>query len=199
MGAQVVRRVPWVVAAVLVTWAAAPPARSTTVERLTPAELVARAETIVWGDVVDVQADWDAGHQRIYTAVQVAPRELLKGPQAPVVALKLPGGERDGIACVFHGMPRFDRGEEVVLHVTAANPRSGVRVPVGLGQGVRRIFRPARGAAMATRDTRDLGLVLPGARGVLPGALDTDTLDGLLGSIRAEVARQHAAAAGGPR
>ncbi|MBX3465770.1 MAG: hypothetical protein KF878_02595 [Planctomycetes bacterium] len=171
-------------------------ARSTTVEALEPEDLVARAEAIVWGDVVAVRADWDERRTRIYTHVEVAPRETLKGGPAPTVALKLPGGEVDGVVSVVHGVPRFRPGEEVVLHVTAAHARSGVRVPVGLGQGLHRVVRPGHGPAIATRDTRDLHLARPGVAGVQPGARDARPLDDLLQAIRGEVARQ---ATGGPR
>lgn len=165
-------------------------ARSTTVEALSDQELVARAESIVWGDVVQVRAEREGN--RIYTHVEVAPREVLKGPPAPTVRLKLPGGEVGDVVSVFHGMPRFRTGEEVVVHATAAHARSGVRVPVGLGQGVHHVLRPAHGGPVATRDTRDLHLVLPGATGARAGAQEEVPLDDLLSAIRAEVARQSA-------
>lgn len=169
-------------------------ARPTTVEALSAEDLVERAEAIVWGDVVQVRAGWEG--RRIYTEVQVAPRETLKGQPAATVRLKLPGGEVDGVVSVFHGMPRFDLGEEVVVHTTAAHARSGVRVPVGLGQGVHHVVRPAHGAAVATRDTRELHLVRPGVAGGRTGTRDEVALDDLLGSIRAEVARQRGAGGG---
>lgn len=169
-------------------------ARSTTVEALSSEELVTRAESIVWGDVVQVHAAWEG--RRIYTQVEVAPREVLKGQPVPTVSLKLPGGEVDGVASVFHGMPRFRLGEEVVVHASAAHARSGVRVPVGLGQGVHHVVRPAHGRAIATRDTRDLNMVTPGVAAGRTGSREEVALDDLLGSIRAEVARQRD---GGPR
>src|SRR5690606_10553879 len=86
-------------------------ARSTTVEALGPEDLVERAEAVVWGDVVQVRAVREG--RRIYTHVEVAPREVLKGQPAATVDLKLPGGEVDGVVSVYHGMPRFDLGEEV--------------------------------------------------------------------------------------
>jgi hypothetical protein len=172
-------------------------ARSTTVEAISEEELVTRAEAIVWGDVVQVRAAWEG--RRIYTQVEVAPRETLKGQPAATVTLKLPGGEVDGVASVIHGMPRFRMGEEVVVHATAAHARSGVRVPVGLGQGVHHVLRPAHGQPTATRDTRDLHLVMPGVAGAQAGAREEVALDDLLGRIRAEVARQQQRGNGGGR
>lgn len=170
-------------------------ARSTTVEELDPTELVARSETIVWGDVVSVRSGWDDRHTRIFTHVEVTSREALKGDGARLT-LKLPGGEADGLVSVIHGMPQFREGEEVVLHLTARHPRSGVCLPVGLGQGVYRVLRPAHGAVTAARDTRELHLVRPGVTGAQPGASTEVELETLLRSIRDEVARQRA---GGPR
>lgn len=166
-------------------------ARSTTVEELTSAELVARSELIVWGDVVSVRAGWDDRHTRIFTHVEVTSRESLKG-DVRLVTLKLPGGEADGLVSVIHGMPQFRQGEEVVVHLTAQHPRSGVRLPVGLGQGVHRVLRPANGPVVAARDTRELHLVRPGVAGGQPGTSSEVELDTLLRSIRDEVARQAA-------
>lgn len=193
MRATTLRRA--LVAALAISLWPAIEARPTTVEALDPEELVARAEAIVWGDVVRVQVEREG--RRIFTHVEVAPRETLKGQAAPTVSLKLPGGVLDGVAMVFHGMPRFEAGEEVVLHATPAHPRSGVRVPVGLGQGVHRVLRPAHGRALATRDTRELHMVMPGGAGARAGAREEVPLDDLLATIRAEVARQRDA--GRPR
>ena len=95
-------------------------ARSTTVEELDSVQLVARSETIVWGDVVSVRSGWDDRHTRIFTQVEVTSREALKGApgDGTRVTLKLPGGEADGLVSVIHGMPQFREGEEVVLHLT---------------------------------------------------------------------------------
>lgn len=171
-------------------------ARSTSVERLDDEELASRSHRILWGDVVSVRTAWDDAGERIFTHVEVAPRETLKGAPAALVALKLPGGEVGDTAYVIHGMPRFRTGEEVVLHLTDAHARSGVRLPVGLGQGVHRVLRPAHGPALAARDTRDLHLVLPGVAGAQPGARQEEPLDDLLRRIRETVERQ---ARGGPR
>lgn len=170
-------------------------ARSTTVEELTSAELVARSELIVWGDVVSVRSGWDDRRTRIFTQVEVTSREALKG-DVTRVTLKLPGGEADGLVSVIHGMPQFREGEEVVVHLSGRHPRSGVRVPIGLGQGVHRVLRPASGPVMAARDTRELHLVRPGVAGGQPGTTSEVELETLLRSIRDEVARQ---GAGGPR
>lgn len=175
------------------------PASSATVERLDHAALTGRAGRILWGDCVATRAEWNAERTRIFTTVRFARREVLKGEDEAVVEVKLPGGELDGRALVIHGMPRFEPGQEVVLFLTERHPRSGVSLPVGLGQGVFEVDRRG-GRAVARRDTRGLELVTPGQPGGGdPGGLEELGLDELLAGTRAEVARQGGARGNGGR
>lgn len=198
-GPPLARTLSFASLALLSLLALAPEARSTSVERLEPAEVVSRARTIVWGDCVRVQPEWDEDRRRILTRVQLAPRELIKGEAAAVVELKLLGGELDGMAYVIHGMPRFREGGEYVVQATAPHPRSGVVVPVGLGQGVHVVERRAGRPARATRDLRDLQLVTPGVQGGAPGALEGEPLDDVLARLRGLVAAERTRAGGAGR
>ncbi len=184
-------------AAVVVLFLLLGPARSTTVERLPLEALVERSETVAHGDCVAVRTEWDAGRTRIYTRVSIAPREVLKGgagADRALLELVLPGGELDGMAYVVHGMPRARVGEELVVFATAAHPRSGVRLPCGLGQGLWTVERAGRAAPAAVRDTRELRLVERGVAGGEAGGVERAPLDDLLARVRAEAARQR-----GPR
>lgn len=177
------------VAALVILWTS--PARSTSVEQLDRAQVVERAAAILWGDCTSVEAEWDESRTRIFTRVRIVPREVLKGDrQLAALELKLPGGERDGKVYVVHGMPRFQPGQELVLCASAPHPKSGVRVPIGLGQGVWQVERRAGAAGLARRDTRELMLMTPGARGGRSGALEELPLSELLERLRGEVARQ---------
>lgn len=165
-------------------------ASSTSVEALDEAAIINRSATILWGDCREVEAEWDEGHTRITTRVRFTPREVLKGDaQLSALELKLPGGERDGMAYVVHGMPRFQPGQEVVVCASQRHPRSGVCVPVGLSQGLWRVERAA-GESTARRDTRELQLIEPGARGGRAGAVEEVPLTDLLERLRGEVRRQ---------
>lgn len=176
-------------AAALVVALPARPAFSTSVEALSPEELVERAQTIVWGDCISVRPEWNRARTKILTRVQLASREVLKGDRAPTVELLLPGGELDGMAYVIHGMPRFREGQEAVVHVTAAHATSGVRLPVGLGQGVHTVER-AGARPIVRRDLRDLNFVIRGQPGGLQGGIDEEPLDDMLVRVRTLVTAQ---------
>lgn len=114
-------------------------AYATTVERLALADLVARAERIVEGVVVEALPAEDLrGRPAMRVVVEVG--EALKGEAAAVCAFLVPGGiDKEGVALVVPGMPRFEKDERVVLFVSGASS-AGLRVPIGLGQGT---FRAA--------------------------------------------------------
>ncbi|MGE0707703.1 MAG: hypothetical protein AB7N76_08555 [Planctomycetota bacterium] len=165
-------------------------AESTSVKRLTHEELVRDAERIVHADCTDSSPEWDPSRTRVFTRVRFRVREGFKGGEDSGLELLIPGGSLGGIVHVVHGMPTFQPGEEVVLYATAAHPKSGVRVPVGLDQGCYRIQREREGGrARARRDMRELLLVEPGKRAV-QGERETVTLDELTAKVRGEVTRQ---------
>ena len=178
----------------------ATPAWSTSVERLDHAQLVEHASTIFWGRCLEVRCEWNAERTQIFTVARFAPSAVLKGERQAVVELKVPGGRLDGKAYVIHGMPTFTAGEEAVVYVTRPHSKSGVCVPVGLGQGYYKVDRTGRDGrpAVARRDTRDLNLVDPDdPQGAGPGRVEHLPLDRLLERVRAEVERQRRAS--GPR
>ncbi len=186
-------------AAALVVAVPARPAYSTSVEPLSAEELVDHAQTIVWGDCISVRTEWNRERTKILTRVQLASREVLKGDRAPTVELLLPGGELDGMAYVIHGMPRFREGQEAVVHVTAPHATSGIRLPVGLGQGVHTVERTGA-QPVVRRDLRDLNFVVRGQPGGLQGGVDEEPLEDMLVRVRGlvtELARR--APAGGGR
>jgi hypothetical protein len=110
---------------------------ASTVERLTLAEVVARAERIVEGEVSAVESAADL-RGRPATRVTIDVKTSLKGDAEARVSLLFPGGvDAQGNVLVFPGVPAFRKGETVVLLVTAPS-RAGLRLPVGLGQGAYR-------------------------------------------------------------
>ncbi|MEZ6183950.1 MAG: hypothetical protein R3F62_02950 [Planctomycetota bacterium] len=158
-------------------------AGSTTVESLSEEQMLSRSACVFWGDCLDSRPEWSADHQRIYTRVRFAPREMLKGKAMPLVELLVPGGELDGKAYVIHGMPRIRAGAEVVLFASEPHPKSQVCVPVGLGQGVYFVQRDAS-VPQAKRDLRDLRVLKPGETQSRPGRLEVVELDALLNRLR---------------
>ena len=76
--------------------------------------------------------------QGLFTDVRLRVLDVLKGDDVPSrFVMRLVGGAgRDGLALTIPGMPKFKRGERVVLFLETTN--TGF-VPCGLGQGVWRI------------------------------------------------------------
>jgi len=184
--------------AILAVLLFAQPGEPTAVKKLDDSGLVSNATTIFHGDCLKVEPEWDRSGKRIYTRVTFAPREVLKGTNQATVELLLPGGRMDGKAYVLHGIPTFTRGEEAVVYASARHKRSGICVPVGLGQGVFRVKRSAKGrvAPRATRDTRDLLVVDMKKRSAKKGKRETRDLGTLLRDVRSEVTRQRRAKKG---
>lgn len=95
-------------------------------------ELVARAEQIVVGTVVDVSEGVD-GSGRPATFVTLSDLEVLKGDAAATVTVRLYGGRVGDRGVYVPDMPRFTVGERNVLFV-AGNGRD-VCPLVGVWQG----------------------------------------------------------------
>ena len=170
------------------------PARASSVEALDDQELVKRAERIVHADVLRITVEWDDAHTRLFTIVELSPRETLKG-DAGVVTLKFPGGSRDGITTIVHGMPTFKVGEEVVVFVSSRHPKSGVCLPIGLGQGKWSCETDEKGRRVARRTLHGVHLVgKPGAPDPFARMTTETPRDELLTSVRDEVGRQRKAA-----
>src|SRR2546428_107957 len=91
------------------------PALASSVEPLSDEELVRRSDVIVHARVARVHVEWDSSHARLFTHVELDRKAALKGNVAAVVTLCIPGGSRDGMTTVIHGMPSFTEGEEVVV------------------------------------------------------------------------------------
>jgi hypothetical protein len=110
---------------------------ASTVERLTLAEVVARAERIVEGEVSAVECAADF-RGRPATRVTIEVKTNLKGDAKSQLSFLFPGGvDAQGNRLVIPGVPAFRKGETVVLLVTAPS-KAGLRLPVGLGQGAYR-------------------------------------------------------------
>lgn len=177
--------------ALLATLLLALPAHATAVKKLSDADLVRDAKLIARAECLSVTTEWCRARRRILTRVRFSISETLKGSEQTAVEVLLPGGERDGMSYVVHGMPEFRAGEEVVLFLTGTHRKSGICLPVGLGQGLYRIKREEGKKAAALRDTRSLLLVESG-QSPRKGRLERVDLDELLSTVKAEVARQKA-------
>ncbi len=173
----------------LATLLFATPAQATAVKKLSDADLVRDAKLIARAECLSVSTEWGPQRKRIFTRIRFAVTATLKGAERTSLEVLLPGGERDGLSYVVHGMPEFRPGEEVVLFLTGAHKKSGICVPVGLGQGLYRIKRESGKKAAAVRDTRSLLLVESG-QSPRQGSVERLDLDDLLDTVKTEVTRQ---------
>jgi hypothetical protein len=110
-------------------------------------EMVTASRAIVHGRVVDVRSEPTADRSRIATYVTVEVEEHLKGNLGPTVTFRVPGGEVGRYRRVIVGAPRFDRGDEVIVFLSARGP--SIPYVFGLSQGVYRVSR-AEGRAVVT-------------------------------------------------
>jgi hypothetical protein len=113
------------------------PAAASMILAMDLADLTARAEQIVVGEVMSVSSAWDKKHQRIFTTVQLRVAESWKGqmPGDGRLTIVQPGGAAEGIEMRVHGMPGFAAGERAVLFLRGTVQQS--LSVVGMGQGKR--------------------------------------------------------------
>jgi hypothetical protein len=99
-------------------------ANASTVRQVSFDELVARSELVFHGRVIRVQSQQAPDTQSIYTEVEFQIIEQLIG-QVPGDTLKLifPGGQKDGIKIVVHGLKLPQHGEEGVYFVENTSQR----------------------------------------------------------------------------
>ena len=150
-------------------------------------ELTAGADQIVVGDVVSVQATWDASHRSIYSTIEVNVQESWKGspPANGRISIRQPGGKVGEIEMTVHGMPSFSAGERTLLFLKRAQV-------VGMGQGKRRLYRePGSQRWLAQPRKASTEVVVIGSKGHLAAAADDqpEMLDSLREQVRALVAR----------
>jgi len=144
-------------------------ASGTTVVQKDLPELCAEARTAFLGTVADVRSQWTEsaprGIETIVTFTRVTP---LLGNPGPEPAIRLPGGEVDGMREEVAGLPRFHRGERVILLLGAGG---GVRPIAGFHQGLFRVMDVPSGPVVLSADRHpplagaggDVDAVAPGA------------------------------------
>lgn len=114
-------------------------AASTAVEAADLPGLVARADWIGDFQVLESQAAMlpDGRIETRYTLATLAP---LKGAQAAIQEVRMPGGEVAGRGLVLPGLPQWRVGQRLILFLSAPTTGPGWRLPVGLGAGAFEVF-----------------------------------------------------------
>lgn len=174
-----------VLATMLLILSLAPRLGAATVQRMDLDDLTAASHAIAHGRIAAARAEWDAARTLIYTVYTVEVLESLKGAPGPVLEVREPGGELDGLNMTAAGVPVFAVGEEAVLFLWT-DPRGRHQV-TGFEQGAVRLQTDPRTGVKTARRTIRLG----SARGPSssPGALTSSSLSLLFNQIRSSVAK----------
>jgi hypothetical protein len=117
----------------------AAPAVATTYVPADFREMVSLSQFIVHGRVVDVRSDPTPDRRTIVTYVTVGIVDSFKGSLHDEVTLRVPGGQVGRYRRIVVGAPQFERGDEVVLFLSARGP--SIPYIFGLSQGVYRVSR----------------------------------------------------------
>ena len=108
------------------------PLAATTVQHLSLDDLVAKAQTIVVGRVLDSQSSWTKDRKLILTQTTIEVQERLKGAPAKTLTVTTIGGQVGRDVLHVSGMPAFQKDETAVIFLE----RSGAYTTVlGLSQG----------------------------------------------------------------
>ncbi|MGH7150042.1 MAG: hypothetical protein ACREIU_05065, partial [Planctomycetota bacterium] len=142
-------------------------AAATVVVRLDLPALTSRSEAILEGKCLSTRSVLD-GAGNIATAVRVEVSRAFKGT-AGEIEFRIPGGVIGDRGLLVPGMPAFSVGEEVLLFLTPESS-TGIRLPVGLGQGKFRIERdPVTGGKALVRSLGGVRLLDPATGEAVPG------------------------------
>jgi hypothetical protein len=145
-------------------------ARASTVVALEEAELVSRADTIVYGRVDATQAVRTA-RGRVVTLVELEVFRGLRGlADGQRMSFAVPGGFLDGLDADVPGAPRPKVGDLVFGFFET---RGGERRPLGMSYGLLQV-RGVSNELRVFRDAFGLQLVSPTGEGVAPGAMVID-------------------------
>jgi hypothetical protein len=156
--------------------AVALPAGASTFLAMTEDELVAGAEAVVQGRVVEVQSFWNAERTAILTEALVQVEEVVAGDAAPLVRVRTFGGTVDGYTIEAHGFPTFRDGERLLVFLYTEEKDASVRV-LGYQQGQFRIgVRNGVEMALPTVDARARLLLPDGQEGPAPRAVPLQQL-----------------------
>jgi hypothetical protein len=166
-------------------------ASATQVRPLNIEEMTERATTIFAGRCLQVRVETDHTLGNDVTVATFRVERSIKGNAGNTITVRMPWAN---VASFPAGVPSFARGDDVVLFLYGESA-SGMRAPVGLGQGRFRIVTDKQGRRIAINDVGNRNLMhgvsagtrqrLDGVPGLsLEGSLSPETLmdavDGLL-------------------
>lgn len=172
-------------ALVAVLFLAATPLAASTFLHMSPRELVAGADALVRGEVIELESFWSESGRVIVTEATIAVEAAILGQVPSIVTVRTFGGQVGDVRVEAHGFPRFEPGERVLLFLERHEDDT-LRV-LGYQQGQFRVVTRLDGVTLAVpmvdEDARFLtrdGRVAPEPRSLEIG-LFTDTVLRLAG------------------
>jgi len=151
------------VSSVLIFFCLAIPLSATTVVPLSFEQIVNESQSVVYGRVSDVRAQWTADRRFIESVVTIEILRGMKGTARESIAFTVPGGRVGRYLNVIPGAPSFAAGDTAVFFLTA----QGARLPVttGLTQGIYRVQRDAAsGEILVVPPVVEAGRIVRGDR-----------------------------------
>jgi hypothetical protein len=149
-------------------------ANATQVRPLNIEEMTERATTIFAGRCLHVRVETDPKLRSDVTVATFRVDRSIKGSAGNTITVRMPWAN---VASFPAGVPSFERGDDVVLFLYGESA-SGMRAPVGLGQGRFRIVTDKQGHRIAINDVGNRNLM----HGVSAGT--RQRLDGVPGLSR---------------
>jgi hypothetical protein len=144
--------------AAVLCWPVPAPADAGSALRMDLEELADGAALAVEARVQAARPGQDA-RGLIHTDYDLVVARTFYGADAPTRTVRLPGGVlSSGRGMLLPGLPELAVGEELVLLLSPASA-SGVRMPIGLGQGKFRLVTTGAGARLAVRTSGGAALL----------------------------------------
>jgi len=129
-------------------------------------DLAKNSDTIVLARVEGETARYDA-NKEIYTYITLRVLDPVKGmkadhgknaPSGEIITVRQIGGVVDNIASIVPGMPKFSKGEEVVVFLSKKDS-AGYPWVMGLQQGKYSVVTDEQGMRHVRNELEDLGLM----------------------------------------
>jgi hypothetical protein len=111
-------------------------------------EMVTASRAIVHGRVIDVRSEPTRDRLMVVTYVTLEAHNHLKGNFGNSITFTVPGGQVGRYRRIIVGAPQFERGDEVVVFLSARGPT--IPYLFGLSQGVYRVARTEDGGGLVT-------------------------------------------------
>jgi hypothetical protein len=139
------KKLSWILLAICLV---AMPASASTFVAMTAQEMIAEADAVVQGRVVELESFWTESGRIIKTEATVEVEETLLGRAPRTVTVTTFGGQVGEMMVEAHGFPVFEKNEHVLLFLKAEPADDTIRV-LGYKQGQFRVVTRRDGVTLA--------------------------------------------------